>query len=88
MQSNILDKIQKCIPTVTPRALQGEDVLADVEAVAVYALLVGALHTHQLAAHLFDFGLEVGFCFFVRLELHYVIASLPKNCKSSVVNRG
>ena len=81
-------EIQNSTAAVTPMTLEGEDLLADVEAVAVYALLVGALYTHQLAAHLFDFGLEVGFCFFVRFELHYVIASLPKNCKSSVVNRG
>ena len=51
-------KIQNRLAAGGPRALEGEDVLAYVEAVAVYALLGLALYTHQLFAHFFDFGLE------------------------------
>jgi hypothetical protein len=51
-------EIQNSAAAVTPRTLEGEDLLADVEAVAVYALLGLALYTHQLFAHFFDFGLE------------------------------
>ena len=51
-------KIQNRLAAGGPRALEGEDVLAYVEAVAVYALLLLALHTHKLVAHFFDFGLE------------------------------
>ena len=52
-------KIFERQPAIRPGAFQGEDVFADVEAVAVHALLCRTLHSDQLALHFFDFGLEL-----------------------------